>query len=196
MRRAREVSPAVGPFAIASAFLSLSAAGAIGFAAILLLYEGLGNSVLPMIAILVAIELTPALPLFSDISSARGTAGALFAWAPISLCLTAAFFTVILPQFSTRSPQRVNIEYWKDADTNVAQWIVEPASGRLPEPIAIAANFTRVNKGPFPWDRGPAYLSPAPRLTDSAPSFTILQSSPVVQPETLSRAVEIGACRA
>ena len=179
MPRAREVGLAVGPFAVASAFLSLVAAGAIGFAPILLLYAGLGNSVLPVIAILVAIELTSVLPLFSDISSARGTAGALFAWAPISLCLTAAFFTVILPQFSTRAPQRVNIEYWKDADTNVAQWIVQPASGRLPEPIGVAANFTRANKGPFPWDRGAAYHSPAPRLTDSAPSFTILQSSSV-----------------
>jgi hypothetical protein len=179
MPRNRELGPAVEPFAIASVFLSLLAAGAIGFAAILLLYEGLGNSVLPLIAILVAIELTPALPLFSDISSAPGTAGALFAWAPISLCLTAAFFSVILPQFSAKSPQRVNIEYWKDADTNVAQWIIEPASGRMPGPIAIAANFTRANKGPFPWDRGPAYFSPAPRLTDSAPSFTILESSTV-----------------
>ena len=164
-------------FATLSAFLALAATAAAGFAAILLLYQGLGNRVLPFIAIFVAVQLTPVLPLCADISNAPGMRGALFAWIPISVSLTAAFFTLILPQFSAKSPQRVNIEYWKDADTNVAQWIVEPASGRLPEPINVAASFKRADKGPFPWDRGPAFVSPAPRLASSAPSFTILASS-------------------
>jgi hypothetical protein len=164
-------------FAPAAAIFPIAAAGILGFAPLLLLYDGMGSRVLPFIAVLLAILFTPLLPLCAGVSDARGFRGALFCWIPIATFLAAALLAVVVPQFSAKAPERVNIEYWKDADTGVAQWIVQPASGRLPEPIAVAAVFERASKGPFPWDRGPAYLSPAPRLTASEPSFTILESS-------------------
>ena len=121
--------------------------------------------------------LTPLLPLCPGIANARGMRGTLFSWIPLSAFAVGAFLAVIVPQFSVKAPERVNFQYWQDADTGAAQWIVQPASGRLPEPIAVAAAFKRADKGPFPWDRGPAYFTPAPRLTASEPSFTILESS-------------------
>ncbi len=164
-------------FATAAAIVPLLAAGVVGFTPLLLLYEGMGNRTLSSIAVLVAIILTPLLPFCQDISNAPGRRGALFSWIPIATFLTAAFLAVIVPQFSTKAPERVNIQYWKDADSGRAQWVVEPDSGRLPEPIGVAAVFKRADKGPFPWDRGAAYFSPAPGLTASEPSLTILQSS-------------------
>jgi peptidase M28-like protein len=164
-------------FSAAAAIFPVASAGIVAFAPLLLLYDGLGNRALPFIAAFVAIVLTPLLPLCADIAIARGVHGALFSWIPIASFLAAAFLAVIVPQFSAKAPERVNIQYWKDADTGAAQWIVQPASGRLPEPIGVAAMFKRADKGPFPWDRGFAYLTPAPRLTASEPSLTILESS-------------------
>lgn len=162
---------------IAAAIFPVAAAGIVSFTPLLLLYQGMGNRALPFIAALVAVTLTPLLPLCPGIAGARGAHGTLFAWIPIAAFLAMAFVGVLVPQFSAKAPERVNIQYWKDADTGAAQWIVQPASGRLPEPIAVAAIFKREDKGPFPWDRGPAYFTPAPHLTASEPSFTILESS-------------------
>jgi peptidase M28-like protein len=164
-------------FASVTAMLPLTIAGAVGFAPLLLLYDGIGNRALPSLAVLVAVLLTPLLPLCADILSTPGIRGAMFSWIPITVALTGAFVAVVVPQFSAKSPERVNILYWQDADTSTSQWIVEPDSGRLPEAIRVAANFKHADKGPFPWDRGPAFLTPAPRLAFSAPSFTILESS-------------------
>lgn len=165
-------------FADLAAILAPALAGVVGFAPLLLLYDGMGNRALPVIAALVALILTPILPLCTDILNTPGFRGAMFSWVPLTAALTAGFLAIVVPQFSAKSPERVNIQYWQDADTGVAQWIVEPASGRLPEAIRVAAAFQYAGTGPFPWDRGPAYLTPAPRLTFSEPSFTILESSP------------------
>jgi Peptidase family M28 len=161
-----------------AAILPAAIAGVVAFAPLMMLYDGLGNTALPLIAALVAVAITPMLPLCADLLDTPGLRGALFSWVPLGIALTASFVAVLVPQFSEKSPERMNIQYWKDADTNVAQWIVNPDSGHLPEPIRVVADFKHEEKGPFPWDRGPAYLTPAPRLTFSEPSFTILESSP------------------
>jgi hypothetical protein len=82
----------------------------------------------------------------------------------------------VAPAYSAKSPERVNLEYWKDADTGKSQWIVHPSSGRLPSPIGVAARFSRAAKGPFPWSTAPAFLADAPQLDFSPPTFTILES--------------------
>jgi hypothetical protein len=84
---------------------------------------------------------------------------------------------VVVPAYSAKSPERVNIEFSQDADTGNAQWIVQPASGRLPEPIRLAATFRSADRGAFPWDTRPAFLSDAPHLELPPPTFTILESS-------------------
>ncbi len=169
--------PADDKFTDVAAILPAAIAGVVAFAPLLMLYDGMGNRALPFIAVLVALALTPMLPLSADIWNTTGMRGAMFSWIPIAAVLLATFVAVAAPQFSAKSPERMNIQYWNDADTGVAQWIVEPDSGRLPEAVRVAAAFKHADKGPFPWDRGPAYLTPAPRLAISAPSFTILESA-------------------
>ena len=167
----------IAELSFAASLFPAAVAGIVGFSPLLLLYQGLGNRALPFIATMVAVMLTPLLPLCPGIAGARGMRGTLFSWIPLAAFAVGALLAVIVPQFSAKSPERVNFQYWQDADTGAAQWIVQPASGHLPDPIAVAAALKRADKGPFPWDRGPAYFTPAPRLAASEPSFTILESS-------------------
>jgi len=83
----------------------------------------------------------------------------------------------VLPPYSSKAPERVNIEYWRDADSGKAQWIVEPASGHLPEPLRLAASFHRATGRALPWITAPTFFSDAPGVDASAPTFTILQST-------------------
>jgi hypothetical protein len=155
-----------------------AASGLLGFPLALLLYDGLGNEALPAIAAFVALLFTPVLPLCVDFLSTRSIRGVAFFWIPTVVALATAFGAVLLPAYSAAAPERVNIEYWKDADTGRSQWILLPASGRLPEPIRLAAAFEPAPKGPFPWDSGPAFLAHAPAVDIPAPTFTILASTP------------------
>jgi hypothetical protein len=71
----------------------------------------------------------------------------------------------------------VNIAFSQDGDTGNAQWIVQPESGRLPEPIRLAATFRGTERGAFPWDSRSAFVSDAPHMDLAPPTFTILESS-------------------
>ncbi|HVB57611.1 MAG TPA: M20/M25/M40 family metallo-hydrolase [Candidatus Acidoferrales bacterium] len=159
-----------------SGFLPLATAAIVGIPPALLLYDGLGNRAVPLIAMLVALLVTPLVPLCRDLLNVSGSRGAAFFWIPLAVTVLATFATVVAPGYSAKAPERANIQYWKDADTGKSQWIVQPASGRLPEPIRVAATFQRAGKGPFPWEAGPAYLSEAPRLDLSPPTLTIIES--------------------
>jgi hypothetical protein len=66
--------------------------------------------------------------------------------------------------------------YWLDGDAGKAEWIINPASGRLPEALQVAANFRRADAAPFPWSRGVSFLADAPKLDDAAPTFTVEQT--------------------
>jgi hypothetical protein len=148
----------------------------ISFAPILLLYDGLGNRALPFIALVVAVVFTSGVPLFFDLISVSGMRGLLFFWTPIVVTIVASLLSIAVPGSSAKAPERMNLEYWKDADTGKSQWIVQPASGRLPESIGVAAMFEHADKGPFPWDPSAAFLAAAPGVGVAAPTFTILQS--------------------
>jgi hypothetical protein len=159
-----------------SAILPLAAAGIVGFPPAVLLYEGLGNRGLPLIALVVGLILTPVAPLCADLPAVAGLRGLAFIWIPILTTALASFAAVVMPAYSAKAPERVNIEYWKDADSGRARWIVEPDSGRLPEPIRLAAAFRRAGQDAFPWDVRPSFLADAPSLSLSAPTFTVLES--------------------
>ncbi|HXX45850.1 MAG TPA: M28 family peptidase [Candidatus Acidoferrales bacterium] len=160
-----------------SAILPLAAAGIVGFPPAILLYTGLGNAALLLIAMLIAVLLTPLSPLCADLRGASGLRGLALPWLPILATGLAAFAAIVVPTYSAKAPERVNIEYWLDADSGVAHWIVQPASGRLPEPIRLADAFQRTDHGALPWDARPAFVAEAPHLEFAAPTFTILESS-------------------
>lgn len=156
--------------------LPLAAAAIAGFGPASLLYDALGNRGLPVIALAVGLLLTPIAPLCVDVREVGGFRAFAFLWLPILAGALATVAAVVLPPYSSKAPERVNIEYWRDADSGKAQWIVEPASGHLPEPLRLAASFHRASGRALPWISAPAFFTDAPGVDASAPTFTILES--------------------
>jgi len=96
----------------------------------------------------------------------------------------ATFAAVVLPAYSARAPERVNIEYVQDSDSEKSQWLVQPESAHVPEPLALAAAFRRSERRDFLWlEKRPsgnpaaAYVADAPPLHLAPPTFTILEST-------------------
>jgi len=163
--------------AAVAAILPLAAVGVVAFAPAMLLYSALGNPSLVLIALVVGLICTPLAPLCADLRDVPGLRGLAIPWIPILVTALALFGAVVVPAYSAKAPERVNIEFSQDADTGNAQWIVEPNSGRLPEPIRLAATFRGADRGAFPWDARLAFVSDAPHLDIAPPTFTILESS-------------------
>ncbi|MGD0955477.1 MAG: M28 family peptidase [Candidatus Acidiferrales bacterium] len=159
-----------------AAILPLAVSGIVGFAPAILLYDGLGNRGLALVAVVVALILTPLAPVCADLREVAGLRSLAFVWIPILGTALAGFGAVVMPAYSAKVPERVNIEYWQDADSGQARWIVQSDSGRLPEPISLAAAFRRSAPDAFPWNTRPAFLADAPSLSFSAPTFTVLDS--------------------
>jgi Peptidase family M28 len=157
--------------------IPMAVAATVGFAPLILLYSALGTLALAVIAILVALTLTPLIPLCVDLSEADGLLAVSIPGVPILVTGLATFAAVIVPAYSAQAPERVNMEFWQDADSGKAQWVVEPASGRLPEPVGVAAPFRVARTGEIPWAHGQAFLSDAPAMVMGAPTFTVLDST-------------------
>jgi hypothetical protein len=157
--------------------LPLAAAAIVGFSPAVLLYAALGNRGLVLISAVVGLLLTPIAPLCADLRGVPGLRGFVIPWVPIWATGLAAFAAVVVPAYSAKAPERVNIEYWQDADSGMSQWIVQPGSGHLSEPIRLATTFKKADGGAFPWDNAAAFVSDAPHLDLAPPTFTILESS-------------------
>jgi len=165
------------PISALAAIVPLAVAAIAGFGPTSLLYDALGNRGLPIIAVSVGLLLTPVMPLCADLLAVGGLRSYAFLWTPILAGALGVVAAVVLPPYSSKAPERVNIEYWRDADSGKAQWIVEPASGHLPEPLRLAATFHRATGRALPWNTAPAFFTDAPSVNASAPTFTILESA-------------------
>jgi hypothetical protein len=154
----------------------MGAAATVGFAPLILIYTAIGTPILTVLAILVALILTPLIPLCVDLSDADGLLAVSIPGAPILATGLATFAAIIMPAYSAQAPERVNMQFWQDADSGKAQWVVEPASGRLPEPLGVATSFRNARRGEVPWAHGEAFLSDAPAMDLGAPTFTVLDS--------------------
>ena len=159
------------------ATLPLTVAAILNFSPILMLYTALGNQFLMPIAVLVALVLTPLAPLCADLKKAGDLSRLTFPLSPIVATTLAAFVAIVVPPYSAKAPEHVNMNYWLDADSGKSQWLAFPESNRLPEPIRLATQFRRVESGPFPWSMQGAFISDAPHADLSPPTFTVLESS-------------------
>jgi Peptidase family M28 len=155
----------------------LAAAGIVVMGLILEMYTALGVPALVPIAGLAALLFTPVAPLCSDLTGLPGLRGLAVPWIPVLLTALFLFAAIVAPLYSAKAPERVSFQYVVDADSGAANWVVEPDSGHLPEPIRLAAKFRRVDKGFFPWDTRPAFFAEAPHTNLAAPTFTVLESS-------------------
>lgn len=157
--------------------LPLATAAILAYRPLILLYDALGNRGLTLSTVFVALLLTPVAPLCADLRALSGSRGLLFISIPVIAVALAGFAAVVVPPYSAKAPERVNMEYWEQSDSGASQWIVQPDSGVLPEPIRLAARFRRASHGAIPWDPRPAFVAAAPRLDFAPPTFTVLEAS-------------------
>lgn len=169
--------PGGGTPGLALVLLPLATAVIVAYRPLTLLYDALGNRGLPPSTVLVALFLTPVAPFCADLRSVASWRRLLCFSIPAGTMALAAFAAVVMPAYSAKAPERVNIEYWQQADSGTSQWIVQPDSGVLPEPIRLAANFRSAPQGVIPWNARPAFVAAAPRLDFAPPTFTVLETS-------------------
>jgi hypothetical protein len=160
-----------------AAVVPLAVGATLGFVPALLLYQSFGNPALPGIALLVGLLCTPIAPLCADRSRPRGLPVVALPTLAAAATVIAAFAAIVAPVFSAKSPEHVNLEYVQEADSGRSQWVVYPASGRLPESLGLATNFRRQETGPYPWIAEPSFVVSAPHLDLPPPTFTILELS-------------------
>jgi hypothetical protein len=84
--------------------------------------------------------------------------------------------TLFLPVYSAVSPERVNLEYWLDADTGQANYLARCDSSRLPAALAAAAHFDPIARVRFAGSSARAFFAAAPQLALAAPELQ--QASP------------------
>jgi hypothetical protein len=85
--------------------------------------------------------------------------------------------TLYLPTYSTDWPERVNIEYWYDADTVQSKFKVTADSKRLPTALAGAAHFDPVPHPRFEGSVALAFYAPAPALRLEPPELSLLSQT-------------------
>jgi len=156
--------------------IPMAAAAIVAFETLIVLYSAMGTPILIGIAVSVALVLTPLIPLCVDLSETEGLLALSIPGVPIVVTGLAIFGAIVVPAYSAQAPERVNLQFWQDADTGKAQWIVEPESGKLPVPMSLATSFRSARTGEVPWSNASAFLSDAPALGVGAPSFTVLDS--------------------
>jgi hypothetical protein len=111
-----------------------------------------------------------------------------------ALCAAAGLIgAALLPRYSPESPQRLNLSYAFDADTQRAHWLAEPASGELPARLRRAAPFMPRAQGLFAW-RAPLWAADAPSLALPAPQLSLLTT--VLDAPRVHYRIHVGSVRA
>lgn len=138
------------------------------------LYDALGTGFLPIVSALFALALASILPALAlDDDRERRT----FAQDSAGVVLVALIVALFMAPYSQAAPQRVNVEYWLDADAHTAKWLAEPDSARLPAGLAAAAAFSGKREAVFPWSRSRRFSAEAPELRLAAPNVTVLDAA-------------------
>lgn len=114
------------------------------------LYAALGGTFLTGITVCVGLIALPLAPLAGTISTGHRWRFSVSAFAVAAVATAAA---LIVPPFSAASPEKLNLQYFQDADTGKSQWLAYPASGRLPLSLRSLASFVRTSSEIYPWDR-------------------------------------------
>ena len=151
---------------------------------LLLLYAALGALAWAISTIALCLTTTFLLPLLAN-ATRRDRRRVIVVSASMTLIGIGA--TLLLPTYSAAWPQRVNIEYWYDADRTEAHWWVQPASLHLPAALAAAARFDLVPHARFGGSSSLAFAADAPKLELAAPELTQLSATPSASSAASSR---------
>jgi Peptidase family M28 len=167
----RESSQGASEFAVLVPALVLVA---VLLPVLLLLYPALGAPAWPIATVVLCLASSLLLPLLKSASCrARRVAIALSAVVAVG----GIAVTLVLPTYSARWPQRINVEYWFDADTGRAHWGVQPLSMRLPASMAAAARFDPLPRARIPGHPLLGFFADAPALPLAPPELTQIAST-------------------
>jgi hypothetical protein len=154
------------------------------------LYSALGSNGLPLLTLLL-IYSSFSLAALAALSGSRAQRGLIVASALATLIGIASAW--LLPRYTAESPQRLNLRYDLDADTQRAQWIADPLSGDVPAPLLAAGPFTRSAQPAVAWSE-PMWAAAAPLLPLAAPQLNIL--SVQREPQRVRYRLHISSARA
>jgi hypothetical protein len=152
--------------------------GLIAFAALLpmllLLYSALGAPAWPIGTVSLCVVAGFLLPLLGNATRSVRQRLAVIAAATTfgAICIT-----VLLPTYSASWPQRMNVEYWVNADSGNAHWWMQAASQHLPRAMGEALKFDPVPRERFRGYPLKGFFADAPALKLAAPELTQISNS-------------------
>jgi len=151
---------------------------------LLLLYPALGAPAWPIGTVTLCVTAAFLLPLLGNATRpARLRLTLIAAVATFgAICIT-----VLLPTYSQGWPQRVNVEYWLDADSGRAHWYTQTASLRLPGAMDETTKFDPVPRDRFPGYPLKGFFGEAPVLKLAAPELTQISAESPGRMELLLR---------
>src|SRR6266404_3414184 len=152
------------------------------------LYTALGSLAWPVSTLVLGLGAANLLPL---LASASGRFRRRLMATATLFAMSGAALTLSLPTYSSDWPERINVEYWLDADTGQSQYLVQCDSLRLPASLAAAAHFERMPRPRLTGDGLPVFHAAAPRLVLAAPELVPVArsastSGPAAAPQPLS----------
>ena len=84
------------------------------------------------------------------------------------------FAAMLLPRYTAESPQRLNLRYELNADSQQAHWIADTPEHALPAPLRHAVAFGGDASSMLPWLIGPVWAASAEPLSLPAPVASLL----------------------
>jgi hypothetical protein len=140
---------------------------------LLLLYAAVGALAWPPMSLALGLAASFLMPLLAVTSEPLRRSGVV---STAGIALGGFLITLLLPTFSQQWPQRINVEYWFDADTRRAHWWVQPGSLHLPAAMAAVARFDSALQPRFPGISQLGFMAPAPDIAFVAPQSELISS--------------------
>jgi hypothetical protein len=156
------------------------------------LYGALGGGKLPLLTVLLSYSglSLPALVALAPPAVQRKLIAA------TALALASGLLAaLLLPRYTAESPQRLNLRYELNADSQQARWIADTPDHGLPAPLRRAAAFVGGAPSMLPWLIGRVWAAPAAPLSLPAPVASLL-SAQRQQSGRVRYRVHVGSARA
>src|SRR5579859_800493 len=142
---------------------------------LLLMYSALGALAWPITTMVLCLTGCFLLPLLAN---ATPQAPRIILLTGSAVTFAGIWITLLLPTYSAASPQRLNVEYWIDADRGAAHWWIQAASRDLPEAMTGIAPFDPLPRARFAGYPGQGFFADAPSLPLAAPELSQLSATP------------------
>jgi hypothetical protein len=157
-----------------AALLPVAAVFGTVFPLLRFLYMALGSSAWPVATLVLCLGTGTLLPL---LATASGRARQRVIATTAGIAAGGLVVTLFLPTYSTDWPERVNVEYWYEADAGQSHYLALCDSLRLPAAFAAAAHFDAAPRPRFTGSASLAFYAAAPTVALAAPELTVTSQS-------------------